>query len=390
MTERKSSTEWFSLRLALFYSTLGAGTGIGMPFFPLWLENRGLSAGEIGIVLAAPMLIRIVSVPLVTRLADRFNTLRGAIITVTAGSLVTHALFQAVDGFAAILAVMCIAAVFFMSTYALVDAYALRGLADRQRAYGPVRLWSSVAFICANVGGGLILGLLARNDIVWLIVAAYGFGLVFAVMLIPLARHPVSEAAHSSAQTSWRSPAFVAMIVACSLIQASHAIYYGFSTLDWNAKGLSDTAAGTLWAIGVIAEIGLFAISGFLSTWFGPIAMVVLGGGGAVVRWGVMAVDPPFVVLPALQVLHALSFSATHIGAMQFLARVAPIGRGATAQGDFAAVQGAIFAGAMGASGLLFHAYGDLSYLAMALLGAIGGGIALAAYATWHESPASR
>ena len=42
-------------------------------------------------------------------------------------------------------------------------------------------------------------------------------------------------------------------------------------------------------------------------------------------------------MLPLLQALHALSFAATHLGSMHFLARVAPAGRGATAQGDFAA-----------------------------------------------------
>jgi hypothetical protein len=52
-----------------------------------------------------------------------------------------------------------------------------------------------------------------------------------------------------------------------------------------------------------------------------------------------MAFDPPFVLLPFLQCLHALSFCATHIGAMQFLARVAAPGQMATAQGDLAAAQ---------------------------------------------------
>jgi hypothetical protein len=56
----------------------------------------------------------------------------------------------------------------------------------------------------------------------------------------------------------------VAVLIACSLVQASHALYYGFSTIDWTTKGLSDTAIGSLWALGVIAEILLFAASGFL------------------------------------------------------------------------------------------------------------------------------
>ena len=114
--------------------------------------------------------------------------------------------------------------------------------------------------------------------------------------------------------------------------------------------------------------------------------MIALGGLGAIVRWGAMAVDPPTAWLPALQCLHALSFGATHLGAMHVLARLASHGQGATAQGDFAAVQGITFAAAMGASGLLVEAYGTWAYAAMALMAAAGGVIALIARRCWSDA----
>jgi PPP family 3-phenylpropionic acid transporter len=200
-------------------------------------------------------------------------------------------------------------------------------------------------------------------------------------MLLPLQPHPTHKGGPApSAKILWRSSVFVAVLIACSLVQASHALYYGFSTIDWTTKGLSDTAIGSLWALGVIAEILLFAASGFLSELISPLAFVVIGAGGATVRWGVMAFDPPLILLPALQCLHALSFTSTHLGAMQFLARVVPTGLGATAQGDFVAAQGVVFSFAMAFSGSLFHAYGDRAYAAMALVAAIGFAVAVAAY----------
>jgi hypothetical protein len=57
---------------------------------------------------------------------------------------------------------------------------------------------------------------------------------------------------------------------------------------------------------------------------------------------------------------------------MHYLAQVAPAHGGATAQGDFVAVQGLVFAGAMSLSGLLVGAYGNLAYAAMAAAAAIG------------------
>jgi PPP family 3-phenylpropionic acid transporter len=378
----------FAPRLSAYYATLGVATGFGMPFFPLWLEYKGLDAAAIGIVLAAPMVVRIVCVPLATRLADRGNALRTAIMIGAIGSLIGHALVGFSSGFLPILASVALAAVFFTPGYPLTDAYALRGLTDRRLAYGPIRLWASAAYIAANLGGGFLLGSMPRADIIWLLVSAFAVGVVGAAFLLPLAPHPHHKAGpHPSAKVLWTSPVFVAALIACSLVQASHALFYGFSTIDWTGKGLADTTVGALWAIGIVAEIVLFAASGFLGKFIGPLAFVLIGACGAVLRWGLMATDPPLLLLPVLQCLHALSFTSTHLGAMQFLARVVPIGLGATAQGDFNAAQAVVFSLAMGFSGSLFHAYGDLAYGVMALMALAGLVAAVVAYALGRARP---
>jgi PPP family 3-phenylpropionic acid transporter len=51
----------------------------------------------------------------------------------------------------------------------LLDAYALKGLALRGRAYSPVRLWGSVAFVIANFGAGFVIDRIAPIQIIWLL-----------------------------------------------------------------------------------------------------------------------------------------------------------------------------------------------------------------------------
>jgi PPP family 3-phenylpropionic acid transporter len=87
-----------------------------------------------------------------------------------------------------------------------------------------------------------------------------------------------------------------------------------------------------------------------------------------------MALDPPVAALPALQILHALSFGATHLGALSFVARHAPPGQSATAQAYLAMAQGAVMAGTIAASGWLYGTFGAAAYAAMALI-AIAGGV---------------
>jgi MFS transporter, PPP family, 3-phenylpropionic acid transporter len=120
-------------------------------------------------------------------------------------------------------------------------------------------------------------------------------------------------------------------------------------------------------------------VQGRMPAYVTPAMLVVIGGAGAALRWLAMAFNPPAALLPVLQLLHGLSFGATHLGALGYISRAAPEGRGATAQGFYAIVLGAVMAAMTGLSGWLFARYGELAYAAMAL--AAAGGCVCAAVA---------
>ena len=134
-----------------------------------------------------------------------------------------------------------------------------------------------------------------------------------------------------------------------------------------------------LWALGVVAEIVLFALQRRLPPAITPPVLIIIGGLAGMLRWTAMAFNPPAPLLPLLQLLHGLSFGATHLGALTYVARTAPAGRSASAQGFMSIVLGLVMAAMTGLSGVLFAAYGDLAYVAMAL--AAGAGCACGAVA---------
>jgi PPP family 3-phenylpropionic acid transporter len=379
----------FVLRLALFYGAFFVYLGLSMPFVPAWLAAKGLDAREIGVVLAAPMVVRLLAVPLATRLADRFGMLRRALVAAAIASVMGFALVGTASGFVAILVSYALASALLAPVLPFADTLALRGLDRRGASYGSVRLWGSVTFIVANMGGGLLLARLGAGDVIWAVVAALALTAAAALALDPLAPEAGEGADESGpGRSMWRSPGFLAVVLGASLIQASHAVMYGFATLQWNARGIAGPAIGVLWAIGVVAEVALFAFSSRVVGRFGAIGMIMVGGIGGVVRWTAMAFDPPIAALPLLQGLHGLSFAATHLGTMHYLAQAAPARRGATAQGDFVAVQGIVFAGAMSLSGVLVGAYGSLAYAAMAAAAAVGALVAGLALAWRGREPA--
>jgi PPP family 3-phenylpropionic acid transporter len=102
-------------------------------------------------------------------------------------------------------------------------------------------------------------------------------------------------------------------------------------------------------------------------------------------RWTLTALDPPFAALLPLQLLHALTYAASHLGAMHWLASQDPEGQQGTAQAllnTFTA--GIAMSGAILLAGALYSDFGGASYLSMAVLAAVG---VVAGFALRNSAP---
>jgi MFS transporter, PPP family, 3-phenylpropionic acid transporter len=371
----------FVPRMTLFYAALFASIGIQMPFLPLWLAAKGLDQQTIGLLFASAAVMRMVAIPLATRATDLFGALKGALVLASLVAAAGTTLLGVAPSLPTIFAAYALASVAVSAMVPLADAYTLQGMGARNRSYSQVRMWGSVAFIAGNLGAGLLTDVLAPVHLVWMVAAGFYMTVATSAVLMPVA----SESSHPTQQSGamralFHIPGLIAVAAASSLSQGSHSVYYAFSSLDWTAQGLDGVTIGALWSIGVVAEIVLFALAARLPSAIGPSALLIIGASGAVLRWVIMAVDPALALLPVLQCLHALSFGATHLGAVQYLARLAPPGFTATVQGLLAVANGLVAAIAMVVSGFLHAHYGALSYLAMAAMALGGAACAIAAH----------
>ena len=90
-------------------------------------------------------------------------------------------------------------------------------------------------------------------------------------------------------------------------------------------------------------------------------------------RWTAFAFSPPVWLLFPLQALHTLTFTATFIGGLQLIQRLAPPQSASAAQTISSALSGGLLIGlATLASGALYDGVGAKGYLAMAALAAFG------------------
>ncbi|WP_270937254.1 MFS transporter, partial [Falsiroseomonas oryzae] len=166
-----------------------------------------------------------------------------------------------------------------------------------------------------------------------------------------------------------RIAAFRRLLLVSALVQGSHAFYYAFGTLHWQAEGLGAGLIGALWAVGVLAEIALFLWGRDVVTRLGPVGLCLAAGAAGVLRWGATALTADPLLLLPLQVLHGVTFGAQHLATMAVLGRVVPPVQAGTAQALHAALGTGLSMGVLTlACGPLFSAFGGGGYWAMAAL----------------------
>ena len=372
--------------MAAFYGASFLVVGSNGPYLPVWLDWRGLTPAQISMVLSAPMFGRLLFTPAISYIADRGGRTRLIIICLAWGTLLSCLGFATVSTFVPILLVAAIYAMFWTTVIPLSEVIAMAGVRRLGLDYGRMRLWGSISFIAASVGGGFMIAWAGPRAALWVLTAAAATVLACAYAL----PHPPKEsttaamllqpAARSGlrladATALARAPLFLLFIATASLTQASHAVFYGFGTLHLQKQGMPASWIGILWAVGVVCEIGLFSISKTLVARFGAVNLLMLGALAGAVRWPLMALDPHVALLVPLQALHGLTFGATHLGAIHFMGAALPPTHAGTAQGLFSTCTGAAMGIAMMSAGPLYAHLAGGAYAVMtvpAVLGVIG------------------
>ena len=364
------------LGLAAFYAASFAVLGVYMQFFPAWLHREyGLTAAQVTLVMSAQTIARTVAGPWWSHRVDRTGRARSVLMLLSVASVFAFALF----GVSPAMPWVCLCAFVFGCVYPpmhpIVDALAMQTAARAGFGFGRLRMVGSLSFLLVILAVG------------WWI-DRVGHAVVFGILLVGLATTaasalvlPTATVVRETAPMPWwsllRSGPFVLLLVAAALIQGSHATFYNLSTMHWNAHGVSSTAAGALWAEGVLAEIVLFFVAQKSVDRLRPTTLLMIGGLGAVVRWLVIGASTDVLVLAATNWLHALSFACTYLGSLRALERRVPADQRATAQGLLGAATsgvGMVLGGVLG--GFVYERFAGRAFFLMAALAALGAGLA--------------
>lgn len=357
-------------RLSGFYLFYFASLGALVPYWSLYLKHLGFSALQIGELMALLMATKIVSPNLWGWIAD--HTGRRMTI-VRLGSLMALIAFGGVflvQGYWQLALVMLLFSFFWHAVLPQFEATTLTYLGSDSHRYSIIRLWGSIGFIITVASLGPLLdreGAEILPSILLLLFVA----IWLSSLTVSDRSREQHEHQHHHLMKIIRRPEVLATLVVCFLMQASHGPYYTFFTIYMEDYGYSRSVIGQLWALGVIAEVGIFLIMHRLVPHFGLRWLLLAALSLTTVRWVLISQFPEwFGMILFAQTLHAASFGIFHAVAIALFHKFFT----GKHQGRGQALYSSISFGAGGAVGALASGYfweqcgGGVTYMIAAFI----------------------
>ncbi len=361
-------------RLSGFYLFYFASLGALVPYWGLYLKWLGFGPVRIGELMAIIMATKIVAPNVWGWIADHRGQ-RMAIVRLA--SLMAALAFAGVflgRGYWWLAAVMSVFSFFWNAALPQFEATTLSHLGESAHRYTRIRIWGSVGFILTVALLGRYLDRFGAGIVPGAVLVLMG-GIWLSSLTVPEHAAGHHSLDHASLRQVLRQPQVLALLVACFLIQMSHGPYYAFYSIYLKDHGYSSSLIGQLWALGVLAEVGLFVVMHRLIARFGLPSLFLVSFALTTVRWVLIGLFPDLLSLLVLaQTLHAASFGIYHAVAIQLFHRFF-VGRH---QGRGQALYSSLSFGAGGAVGSLASGYAwdsvgaTVTYLAAALVSAGG------------------
>jgi PPP family 3-phenylpropionic acid transporter len=310
------------LRLGLLFASYFAAVGVMAPYLPLYLEHRGLTAWQIGLVLAVAQAMRLAGPNLWGWLADH-SAQRLAILRWTAiGACLSFAGIFIPGNFALVFAVLLVLNLFMTAQMplgeAITSAYLRTPAAapHAARLYGRLRACGSAGFIVLVLIAGPTFDAVGIG---WHPVAMLLLLALLAWAAFGVRDFAVPEAGHArvSVRRRMAEPRVRWFFTSVALMVCAHGALYTYFSLHLAQLGYSKTAIGVFWVLGVLMEIVFFYSQGRFFRRYGAFALMNAAFLIAALRFALIAeFAQAWFILALAQLMHAATFAVHHSAAI--------------------------------------------------------------------------
>lgn len=371
-------------RLSFFYALYFALLGCIAPYWGLYLQHKQFSAEQIGVLMGLFGFVRIIAPNLWAAWAVHF---RSPLQMIRLASLLTIAAFVFIpfaNGLFSMAIIMMSYGFFWAAMLPQYEVITMQACDNQVARYSRIRLWGSIGFVLMVLGAGALFETLSFSwlPLIMLVLMAVIVLNSFGLPSGDLVNHePAPKGQFIKTVLTAPVLIFLGMTI---LLHLSHGPYYTFFSIYLTEHEYSSTLIGSLWALGVVAEILLFWK---FHSWVYRLSWrhwCVLSLVITAVRWGLIATCAQYGwVLVIAQLGHAFSFAAMHAVSMRYVQQFFPKALQSRGQAMYSSI-GMGFGAALGAllSGLFWDQLGGEWVFSAAALSALFGAVV-----AWYGLP---
>jgi PPP family 3-phenylpropionic acid transporter len=317
-------------RVQVLFTLVGIAEASILPFLPIVLQDRGLSAAEIGVVLSVAALAGFVSTPLWGHAADgRLGAEHALVLASVAAAVAAMPLALAHSLLALTIVVVLITAA-RSAMASLTDAIALEHLGDDRAQYGRVRLWLSLGWAISACVWGLALQWGSLGWLPWIYVAC--------VLLVAFAAYAVGggRTLHDRSPAGTRRAMLIALapfLVSLLLLFAAFNATFSFISLRIRDLGGGLFVVGAATALQALAEAPVMRITPRLNRVLGHRALYVVGSLFFIVSFVAWAfLDDPLAIA-LVKLVAGIGFALVYVGSVLLVDDLVPAALRGTGQG---------------------------------------------------------
>lgn len=340
-------------RLSGFYLFYFAALGALIPYWSLYLKSLGFNPAEIGELMALLVATKIVAPNIWAWISDHTGRRMPIVRLASLLAVLSFAGVFFVHGFWWLALIMVLFSFFWNASLPQLEVTTLAYLGDNAHRYSNIRLWGSIGFIVTVVTLGMVFDYRGPALLPFVILALLA-GIWFMSTQVPEREVSLPPMDHEPLRQVLKRPDVLGFLAMCFLMAASHGPYYTFYTIYLQEHGYARGLIGQLWALGVVAEIGVFLVIHRWLPRFGLRVILLASIALAALRWLLIGlfVDQIAILIFA-QLLHAASFGSYHAAAIHLVSKFFT-GRH---RGRGQALYSSMGLGAGGAIGSLYSGY---------------------------------
>ena len=301
-------------RIISLYFAVFILVSLNTVYLPVWLnEVINLNTQQIGLLIGSVGFLKVFSNFLITKNIRTFRSNRLVAIFITSfifSSFIIISFYKDIN----------LTLATFLSFFILLIFSPLLPIIENintslnnnfYKSYGKLRISGSISFCLGVFLIGFLLDELGMNNFPLLYII-FLFFFLMTIFLIPNKEKRKKRKLKSNIIKLFRNKRFLIVMCSCSLILASHAMYYSFSAIYWRNFNFNLLHIGILWFWGVLAEIIFFILIDKIkirNIFFQAIIFVGIIGS---LRWIMTYFFTNFSLLILVQSLHAFTFGLSH------------------------------------------------------------------------------